>query len=72
MEFIYKQDNKERLDKYLQDKLDISRSQIKKAILAGQITVNGQESSVHRWLKKLIADGWKLHPEIGDFRMDTN
>lgn len=51
MEIIYQDDNKERLDKYLLNHLDISRSQIKKAILNGQVTVNDQVASVHRWLK---------------------
>ncbi|PLX24667.1 hypothetical protein C0580_04455 [Candidatus Parcubacteria bacterium] len=52
MEFIYKDEQKERLDKYLISQMpDITRSQIKKIILNGQITVNDQESTVHRWLK---------------------
>ncbi len=51
MEFTYSGTGKERLDKYLQSQLDISRSQIKKAILSGQIVVNSKTSSVHHWLK---------------------
>ena len=51
MEFIYEDNKKERLDKYLQTQLDITRSQIKKAILSGQVTVNAETSSVHHWLK---------------------
>lgn len=51
MEFTYQSDQKERLDKYLLDHLDISRSQIKKIILAGQVTVNDNLPTVHRWLK---------------------
>lgn len=52
MEFIYQEENKERLDKYLLGQLaDISRNQIKKIILNGQITVNEEPTSVHHWLK---------------------
>ncbi|MCD4761275.1 RluA family pseudouridine synthase [bacterium] len=51
MEITYQGDAKQRLDKYLQTQLDISRSQIKKAILSGQIMVNGKESTVHHWLR---------------------
>src|SRR3989339_1701765 len=57
MEFIYQEKDKERLDKYLLGKLpDVSRSQIKKIILSGQITVNGTKSTVHHWLK----NGYKI------------
>jgi len=51
MEIIYQSEDKERLDKYLLGHLDISRSQIKKVILAGQVTVNDRETTVHHWLK---------------------
>lgn len=52
MEFIYKDEQKERLDKYLLSQMpNITRSQIKKIILNGQITVNDEECAVHRWLK---------------------
>jgi len=51
MKFTYHQNNKERLDKYLQTQLQISRSQIKKIILAGQVKVNQARPSVHHWLK---------------------
>lgn len=51
MEIIYQNTDKQRLDKYLLDHLDISRSQIKKVILNGQVTVNDQVASVHHWLK---------------------
>ncbi len=51
MKFTYQQTSKERLDKYLQTKLNISRSQIKKIILDGQVKVNQEIPSVHRWLK---------------------
>ncbi len=51
MKFTYQQTGKERLDKYLQTKLNISRSQIKKIILDGQVKVNQETPSVHRWLK---------------------
>ena len=52
MKFIYKEDKKERLDKYLLAQLvDTTRSQIKKIILSGQITVNDEETTVHKWLK---------------------
>lgn len=53
MKFIYEEESKERLDKFLQQKLpDITRSQIKKLILQGKISVNKELPSVHRWLKK--------------------
>ncbi|MBU1202667.1 RluA family pseudouridine synthase [Patescibacteria group bacterium] len=51
MEFIYQEEDKQRLDKYLPDKLDITRSQIKKLILSGQILVNDKAPTVHHWLK---------------------
>jgi len=52
MEIIYKEEEKERLDKFLLNHLDFSRSQIKKIILEGQISVNDKEASVHHWLRK--------------------
>jgi len=52
MKFKYNKAVKERLDKFLNEQLpDISRSQIKKLILQEKITVNGEKSSVHHWLK---------------------
>lgn len=51
MEITYQSEEKERLDKYLLNHLEISRSQIKKVILAGDVTVNGEVSSVHHWLR---------------------
>ncbi|MBT6691112.1 RluA family pseudouridine synthase [Candidatus Parcubacteria bacterium] len=51
MEYTYQEQDKERLDKFLLNHLDISRSQIKKVILDGQVTVNGKVSTVHHWLK---------------------
>jgi len=51
MEIIYKDENKERLDKFLLKHLDVTRSQIKKIILNGQVKVNNQIASVHHWLK---------------------
>lgn len=51
MNFTYTQNTKERLDKYLQAQLAISRSQIKKIILSGQVKVNQVAPSVHHWLK---------------------
>ena len=51
MEITYKEQDKERLDKFLLNHLDISRSQIKKIILDGKVTVNGKSSTVHHWLK---------------------
>ena len=51
MQFTYQETDKTRLDKFLQGQLDISRSQIKKVILDGQVTVNGKISTVHHWLK---------------------
>lgn len=76
MEFIYNSDQKERLDKYLQTKLDISRSQIKKVILAGQVTVNGQQASVHHWLRngdKINYQKDNNEPvETDDFALEPN
>lgn len=51
MEITYNGNTKERLDKFLQTQLDISRSQIKKAILDGQVLVNEKNPTVHQWLK---------------------
>lgn len=52
MKFTYKGEEKERLDKFLQNKLnDLSRSQIKKIILQEKVLVNNQLPTVHRWLK---------------------
>ncbi len=51
MKIQYTDSTKERLDKYLQTKLQISRSQIKKIILNDQVRVNDQIPSVHFWLK---------------------
>ena len=51
--FIYQETPKERLDKFIQDQLSVvSRHQIKKAILHGQVLVNSQKPSVHHWLKR--------------------
>ena len=41
----------QRLDKFLTENLPITRSQIKKLILAGKILVNGELAAVHRFLK---------------------
>ncbi|PWB38348.1 MAG: hypothetical protein C3F02_04200 [Parcubacteria group bacterium] len=50
--FIYQNTGKERLDKFLQSQIStLSRSQIQKKILSGQVLLNGQISSVHHWLK---------------------
>lgn len=52
MKFEYKSKEKERLDKWLAIQLpDMTRSHIKKIILAGLVTVNDQDTTVHRWLK---------------------
>lgn len=76
MEFIYHKENKERLDKYLPGKLNITRSQTKKLILSGQILVNEQIPTVHHWLKngdkifyqplekKIKKEGFKVEPKI--------
>lgn len=56
MKIQYKADNKERLDKFLTENLaNLTRSQIKKQILSGEVFVNKELASVHRWLKK---DDW--------------
>lgn len=41
----------QRLDKFLTEKLPITRSQIKKLIKAGKILIDGRVPSVHRFLK---------------------
>ena len=73
MEFIYQEETKERLDKFLQAQLpDITRSQLKKMILAGLIMVNGQLSSVHHWLKtgdKVLYDNHQK-PAKADFNFE--
>ncbi|OGY93830.1 MAG: hypothetical protein A2406_00555 [Candidatus Komeilibacteria bacterium RIFOXYC1_FULL_37_11] len=51
MKINYQGTDKERLDKYLIQHLGISRSQIKKIILDGQVSVNERLASVHHWLK---------------------
>ncbi|MBU1130764.1 RluA family pseudouridine synthase [Patescibacteria group bacterium] len=49
---LYQKEAKERLDKFLNNELlDFSRSQIQKLIKAGQIKVNDESTSVHRFLK---------------------
>ena len=53
MKFVYKGEEKERLDKFLTTQLlEISRSQIKKLIINKQVLVNNKEKTVHHWLKK--------------------
>ncbi|MCB9803020.1 RluA family pseudouridine synthase [Candidatus Nomurabacteria bacterium] len=53
MKLQYKKEEKIRLDKFLSDNLpDLTRSQIKKQILAGLVLVNEKSSSVHNWLRK--------------------
>jgi len=48
----YKEEkSKQRLDKYLNQQLSISRSQIQKLIKTGNILVNNQTVVVHHWLK---------------------
>ncbi len=52
MKLTYQAAKKERLDKFLSEQLpDITRSQLKKIILNGQVTVNDQLTTVHHWLK---------------------
>jgi len=41
----------ERLDKFLTEKTEQTRSQIKRTILDGAILVNGKEAKVHQFLK---------------------
>lgn len=53
MKTTYKGKQKQRLDIFLSEHCpDISRSQIKKFILDGQVKVNNQVPSVHFWLKE--------------------
>jgi 23S rRNA pseudouridine1911/1915/1917 synthase len=53
MKWTYKQPTRQRLDVFLTTELtDISRSQIQKLVKLGQVTVNGQSTEVHHWLKK--------------------
>lgn len=50
---ITKENQGQRLDKFLNEKLaELSRSQIQKMIKNGEILVNGQENSVHKFLKE--------------------
>lgn len=52
MKITYKQDNKERLDKFLSLELPhLTRSQLKKMILSELVLVNNEIATVHRWLK---------------------
>lgn len=64
---IKKIDDDKRLDKFLTEKLPITRSQIKKLIIAGKILVNQKPVSVHNWLKT----GDKIKVVNQDVR-DTN
>jgi len=53
MKITYKNEAKERLDKFLTGKLlGITRSQIKKLILNERVLVNDKKASVHHWLRK--------------------
>jgi 23S rRNA pseudouridine1911/1915/1917 synthase len=56
---ITKQEQGQRLDKFLTQNLPINRSQIKKLIKNGHIFVNNQQPTVHRFLKE--NDIIKLH-----------
>ncbi len=49
---ITKQEQGQRLDKFLTQNLPINRSQIKKLIKNGRISVNKQQPTVHRFLKE--------------------
>ncbi len=52
MKITYKQDTKERLDKFLSLELpQLTRSQLKKMILSELVLVNDEVATVHRWLK---------------------
>lgn len=52
MKITYKQDTKERLDKFLSLELpQLTRSQLKKMILSELVLVNDEIATVHRWLK---------------------
>lgn len=52
MKITYKQDNKERLDKFLSIELPhLTRSQLKKMILSELVLVNDEIATVHHWLK---------------------
>ncbi len=52
MKLTYQENNKERLDKFLHAQMpEITRSQLKKIILSGQVKVNNQPTTVHHWLK---------------------
>ena len=48
---IEKESQGKRLDKFLTEELEISRSQIKKIIKAEQVLVNNKPATVHRFLK---------------------
>ena len=72
MKINYQGIEKERLDKYLIQHLGVSRSQIKKIILDGQVSVNERPASVHHWLKpgdKIEQDESVL--EVATDKVDT-
>jgi 23S rRNA pseudouridine1911/1915/1917 synthase len=48
---VDEQNEKQRLDKFLASKLELTRSQIKKAILNGSVLVNKKPVSVHEFLR---------------------
>lgn len=55
---ITQENNNQRLDKFLTEKLPISRSQIQKLIKSSKILLNDQTTSVHHFLK--IGDAIKI------------
>ena len=65
MKITYKQDTKERLDKFLSLELpQLTRSQLKKMILSELVLVNDEIATVHRWLKnKDVVKLLKTAPE---------
>ncbi len=65
MKITYKQDTKERLDKFLSLELpQLTRSQLKKMILSELVLVNDEVATVHRWLKnKDVVKLLKTAPE---------
>lgn len=69
---ITAENEKERLDKFLPSVLDITRSKIKKLITQGLITVNGNPTKVHYFLKlDDVIDIHSTEPRIDSPRVIT-
>ena len=76
MEKIVVETNQERIDKYLSDKLDISRSIITKMINDEYILVNDKTTKASKSLKEndiiIVKDGFKIDYDIKPVKMDLD